>query len=333
MDKFVSTDKFRELAREDAGLHAPVLRLATGPATEVEGETRTLRFCFSDGTVDRVGDTINPKGWELAEFLKNPVALWAHSSWDPPVGKAHNVSIVGKRLMGDIEFAPLETYAFADTIYQLAKGGYINAVSVGFQPLEWSFVDDKDRPFGIDFKRQQLLEISICPVPCNANALVDARAKGIDTGPVREWAERVLDEEGGKVVLSRTTLEEIFKATNTPHAARARYRQLIEHKPGDETIEVAELGTVTVGADAKALVEKAGRRISTKNMDCLGKAIDHIKSVMDSNEPDDADPAEEEGKSVAEVVVPVVDATPVPPLSAKVLAQNALADIEKAKAS
>jgi HK97 family phage prohead protease len=218
MDKFVSTDKFRELAREDAGLHAPVLRLATGPATEVEGETRTLRFCFSDGTVDRVGDTINPKGWELAEFLKNPVALWAHSSWDPPVGKAHNVSIVGKRLMGDIEFAPLETYAFADTIYQLAKGGYINAVSVGFQPLEWSFVDDKDRPFGIDFKRQQLLEISICPVPCNANALVDARAKGIDTGPVREWAERVLDEDGGKVVLSRTTLEEIFKADE--HAAR-----------------------------------------------------------------------------------------------------------------
>lgn len=193
MPDLITLEQFRDAARRGRADGTTVQRLATSPAIEVAGQARTLRFCFSDGSVDRVGDLIEPQGWDLEGFLANPVALWAHMSWDPPIGRAANVGVVGKRLMGDIEFAPIETYEFADTIYRLAKGGFINATSVGFRPLEWSFTNDKDRPYGIDFQRQELLEISVCPVPCNANALVEARAKGIDTRPLIAWAERVLD--------------------------------------------------------------------------------------------------------------------------------------------
>jgi HK97 family phage prohead protease len=233
MTDLATVEEFRAAARRGAAVPGSVFRLATDVATEIPGADRTLRFCFSDGSVDRAGDTIDPKGWELDAFNLNPVALWAHNSWDPPIGRAKNVGVVGKRLMGDIEFAGAKDYEFADTIFRLIKGKFINAVSVGFNPLEWSFVNDKDRPYGIDFKRQELLEISPCPVPCNGNALAEARAKGIDTRPLRAWAEKILDGEGGTVLLSRATLEDIFKATNTPHAARTKYRKLLEHKASD----------------------------------------------------------------------------------------------------
>lgn len=356
MDKFVSADEFRAAARQGSAL-SPVLRLATGTAAEVENEVRTLRFCFSDGSIDRAGDMIEPKGWELESFLKNPIALWAHSSYEPPIGRAKNVAVTGGRLMGDIEFADAETYGFADTVYRLAKGGYINAVSVGFNPLEWTFVNDKDRPYGIDFKRQELLEISACPVPCNANALIEARAKGIDTAPLREWAERVLDGEGGEVRLSRVTLEEIFKATNTPHSVRARYKALLE-KPaaasGGLPVEVAAGGSagaaeaakaggscgrekdeecgmidpaecmihapenksasVELSEEVKAMLAKAGRRISAKNKAMLEQAIGHhesatkcIKDVLDDpGEGDDAggDPESPEAQDITEDLNP-----------------------------
>jgi hypothetical protein len=54
--------------------------------------------------------------------------------------------------------------------------GFIKAGSVGFLPVEWRFADSKDRPFGMDFLKQQLLEFSIVPAPANANALIEARS-------------------------------------------------------------------------------------------------------------------------------------------------------------
>ena len=73
-----------------------------------------------------------------------------------------------------VEFASPEVYEFADQIYRLITAGYIKAGSVGFVPLEFKFSDR--RQGGIDFKRQELLEFSICPVPANANALIEARS-------------------------------------------------------------------------------------------------------------------------------------------------------------
>lgn len=191
---------------------AGVWRISTKKPVLIGGDnSRVLRFTFSDGSVDRMGDTIDPNGWDIANFLRNPVALWAHDSSDLPVGRAGNVGPEAGALMGDIEFATAEIYPFAETVFQLYRGGFLNAVSVGFLPTEWSWVDEKEGRFGIDFKRQELLEISCVPVPANPNALGNAAAKGIDTAPLLEWAERLLDGEG-RTVVPRTELERIRRA-------------------------------------------------------------------------------------------------------------------------
>ena len=62
----------------------------------------------------------------------------------------------------------------------MVKGGWLKTVSVGFQPVEWVAAKDKSRPGGVDFKKQTLLEISIVPLPANPNALIQAKAAGVD---------------------------------------------------------------------------------------------------------------------------------------------------------
>jgi len=215
----ITIDQFRKEVREGRKPSAGVFRVSTEAPLDVEGAARTKRFCFSDNAIDRMGDTIDADGWELADFNRNPVALWAHDSSQPPIGRASNVVVEGNRLMGDIEFASPETYAFADTIFRLLVDKFLNAVSVGFIPLEYSFVDnDPDRGFGIDFKRQTLLEISVCPVPANPNALANARAKGIDTRPLIEMYERLLASDE-QTIIPRAELERLRKAAKEPPMA------------------------------------------------------------------------------------------------------------------
>ncbi len=222
MLKRLTIDEFRAAAREKRALEGTVSRLALSDGQAVDGQARTIRFVFSDGTVDRAGDRIDPEGWDTEDFLKNPVALWAHDSYSPPIGRASNIGPVAGKLMGDIEFMPADISAFADSVFRMVQGGYVKAVSVGFRPIEWTFTNDKDRPYGIDFTKQELLEISVCPVPCNPNALLEARAKGINTAPLLEWAERLLDT-GESVLVPRALLEETFKAAKTPKTTRQKY--------------------------------------------------------------------------------------------------------------
>lgn len=219
MTKLISVEQFRKDARAKRNPSGAVFRVSSFTPKSLDDGSRTIRFCFSDGNVDRMGDTIDPAGWDLTDFNRNPVSLWAHDSSQPPIGRASNVGVEGQRLMGDIEFAPPETYAFADTIYRLTLGNFLNAVSVGFIPLDYEWSKDDDREWGIDFLKQTLLEISVCPVPANPNALGDARAKGIDTRPLVEWAEKALDE-GGKIIITRSELERLRKAAKEPPMAR-----------------------------------------------------------------------------------------------------------------
>lgn len=184
MTKHIDMAEFRKLAKAGTAIPTSVVRFALTGEPEVLAETRTVTFVFSDESVDCYGDTISARGWDWSAFENNPVALFGHDPSKPEyvVGKAKNLRVQGTRLIGDIEFMEGSVNPTADTVYQMVKGGFLNAVSVGFMPLEWVATKDKSRPGGIDFKRQSLMEISIVPLPANQNALALARAAGIDVG-------------------------------------------------------------------------------------------------------------------------------------------------------
>lgn len=156
--------------------------------TEVKAadEPRTLNFVISSATVDRANDTINQEGWSLDAYRKNPVVLWSH---DPslPVGRAVELGIAGGRLRSKTEFAPADNPAFgklADGLFQMYKGGFLSATSVGFLPLEYAFSEDPTRKGGMDFKRAELMEYSLVSVPANSEALIEGKQAGIDVAPL-----------------------------------------------------------------------------------------------------------------------------------------------------
>jgi phage head maturation protease len=109
------------------------------------------------------GDTVAVGGWDLTAYRNNPVVLFAHDASAPPIGRAKRVWTDSSRLLGDVEFAPPETYAFADTIYKLVKGGFLKSGSVGFLPIEYRQSDR--RAGGMDFQRQEFLEFRCPPTP------------------------------------------------------------------------------------------------------------------------------------------------------------------------
>lgn len=149
-----------------------------------EPEDRTLRFIGSDETPDRDGDIISLNGWDLSNYEKNPVFLWAHDYSIPPVGKANRVYSESGKLMFDIEFPEKGIYPLADLVYNLYKGGFLNATSVGFIGREAIPREDeavKDLPEwrrGVKFTAQELLELSAVPVPSNPSALQQAKSAG-----------------------------------------------------------------------------------------------------------------------------------------------------------
>jgi len=131
-----------------------------------------LEFVLSDDTKDRLGDVINPKGWVLDNFKKNPIALFNHIS-SFPIGTWTSVRVKANRLIGKLKLAALGTSERIDELIRLVDQGIIKAVSVGFMPLDMEPLADNS---GILFKEQELLECSLVTVPANPSAIQLARS-------------------------------------------------------------------------------------------------------------------------------------------------------------
>ncbi len=148
---------------------------------------RQYEFIASTADIDRDMESIDVNGWDLKNFKKNPVILYGHNYTSLPIGKATKIGVKDGKLMNVVEFPPEGTYEFADIVQRLVDTGYLKTQSVGFIPKKW---DDAELDNDEDSKKikprrtytkQELLEISIVPVPSNPNALRNAVDNGIIT--------------------------------------------------------------------------------------------------------------------------------------------------------
>src|SRR3954452_12530343 len=103
--------------------------------TYSEPETGILDFVLSDATVDHYGDVIEPTGWNLVNFMNNPIALFNHDA-SFPIGKWGNLTVQDGALRGRLQMAPAGTSPRIDEIRTLIAAGVLRAVSVGFRPIE-----------------------------------------------------------------------------------------------------------------------------------------------------------------------------------------------------
>ena len=140
-----------------------------------------LEFVLSDETPDRMDDIIMSDGWDLANFNKNPIALFGHQS-SFPIGKWKNVRVVDKQLRGFLELAPEGTSQRIDEIRRLVDADILRAVSVGFRPKESKPRSETD--WGLFFTKSELVETSLVSVPANPNALAVAKSLKISPATI-----------------------------------------------------------------------------------------------------------------------------------------------------
>ena len=103
---------------------------------------------------------------EFKNYLSNPVILWSHDYSIPAIGYAENLK-ADTVLEGDIRFNDKEYDEFGWSIGQRVKAGALRCGSVGFRVDEVEFVEGQKRECDLIYRKQELLEFSICCVPAN----------------------------------------------------------------------------------------------------------------------------------------------------------------------
>lgn len=136
-----------------------------------------FEFILSDETADRHGDIIRASGWKLADFKKNPIALYGHQhDATHVIGVWSNVRVEGKKLLGRLKLAEAGTSEIVNIVRSLLEQRILKTVSVGLRILDYVPIDKNEPWGGWDITQASLNECSVVAVPANPNALALAKS-------------------------------------------------------------------------------------------------------------------------------------------------------------
>lgn len=167
---------------------------------------RCVQFTISKEVVDRDGDILRASGVDFTNYMKNPVFLSFHNSREFPLGKVTKFWVEGNSVKAIVYFPPIEELStnpeqasekakLVDFTYHCYKTGMLNAVSVGFIPLEW--VENEN---GFDIQKWELLEFSAVAVPANQDAIAEA-VKSFGKDFAKDF---VSEEKSGRKISAQT---------------------------------------------------------------------------------------------------------------------------------
>lgn len=145
-------------------------------------------------TVDRMKEVIDPSGWNLENYKKNPIVLFDHGK-DPtfgymPIGKALAVEAKDDGLYTKIQLSNSKTEKIS-AVRDLVEEGILKTFSVGFDPKEsQKSADDPDVQV---ITKAELIETSIVPIPMNQDStfsLLSKSAKKINSALAKSWLDQ-----------------------------------------------------------------------------------------------------------------------------------------------
>ena len=144
----------------------------------LDEDNRSVKFVASTEAMDADGDVVE-QIWDLKRFKSNPVILFGHNSSDLPIGQAITAGLNDEgSLEIDVKFASAAANPKAEQVYQLVKERVLRAVSVGFRPKEVRRERRDDKDVFI-LSQNELMELSVVPIPSNPEALAKMKQKAI----------------------------------------------------------------------------------------------------------------------------------------------------------
>ncbi|MHD0307524.1 HK97 family phage prohead protease [Rhodococcus erythropolis] len=163
------------------------LKLYTTTIKSIDDENKSIRFRISDDSIDRYGEKVD-QSWNLKNFLKNPIGLWNHKSYnvepEDVLGQWSDIKTEDDGTYGTLTF-DVDINPKALTVFNQYVKRTLRCVSVGFIPhsMEW----EDDTPV---LKDNELLEVSCVPIPANANAVALALKDGSLNTKDAQWMLR-----------------------------------------------------------------------------------------------------------------------------------------------
>lgn len=225
-----------------------------------------LVYVMSDESVDRMGDVIEAKGWNLSNFAKNPIALFGHKS-DFIVGHWTDVKVQGGKLIGRLNLLPRGISERLDEIRAAVETGVLRAVSVGFHALDAEPLSKG----GVRFKSTELVECSLVSIPANPNALQMAKSLNLSD----EAQEMIFGKSADEIAQLRRTGESastipaiVGKSATLPRSKVKKMATLSERieTAQNELVELKDQLTDHVKSDDvdAVITEELSGRIESK---------------------------------------------------------------------
>ena len=254
---------------------------------------------ISCNNMDEDGDMIIPQGCDFSRFMKNPIILADHASYqlDKILGHATQIEVLSDRIRAKIQ---LNDLPLAQNVYKLIKAGDLRGNSIGFiikgalrrGTKEFdSFIKNTGIKVEDGVKRIinhfKLIESSFVAIPCCDNALVQSVSiKSIVPEPSITTPPN--KPEVTEVVEVIKEIDKSLEGISTP-------AEVVETK---EVVEVKEVKEV------KEIVVKACKceGCEDSNCNCIGEDCGNAECTCDCHDILDLDKVQALSKEELEAI-------------------------------
>ncbi|MBB0998292.1 hypothetical protein G6024_14560 [Dietzia maris] len=229
-------------------------KLYTTKIKSIDEENKSIRFRISDDSIDRYGERVD-QSWSLKNFLKNPIGLWNHKSYDVEpedvLGQWSDITTEVDGTYGTLTF-DTDINPKALTVFQQYVKGTLRCVSVGFIPHTLEFEDDVPV-----LKDNELLEVSCVPIPANANAVALALKEGSLNRKDAQWMLRSMRE-------ASINLEDQLKKKDAPEGEETNVEEVKEQLKSITDLMTSLSETVTtLNTSVESITSELGEVKST----------------------------------------------------------------------
>lgn len=196
-----------------------------------------VEFVVSTGALDAHGERINVDGINTKEYMKNPVVLWGHDSFNLPIAKTTKIWKEGGKLMARAKFYLKDQ--FASKVYNYILDGYLQACSIGGGVEAWG--ND-----GITIDKLNMKEFSVVSIPANGEALVASKSLSGD-----QKAElRALANNYARKMLDDGNNDGLKRDINNLKSLVATLEEVVSHEPEEDTAKSNHVRVVLRQAQA-----------------------------------------------------------------------------------
>ena len=135
---------------------------------------------------DRMDERIEPKGWQIDNYKKNPVILFDHGHdmafGSMPIGKAISAEPQDGGLYIKAKVSESKTEKIT-AVRDLIEEGILKTFSVGFRPIG----EPEKSDGGIVIKSAELIECSVVPVPMNQDSVFSVSQRSFKSSMADDW--------------------------------------------------------------------------------------------------------------------------------------------------